>query len=124
MLISRQFKNNLGYQVDVERPHPIWKWDLERYNKNYYSYDGFNTKMVYHKGSQKGMQYGGQKGSGMDPVTIGATLKMLYEGAKAATDVYASQTATVIKNKWGKMMNNDPNWRPGLKCEPMFMLKA
>ncbi len=131
MLVSRSYRNNLGYQIDIDRPHPIWKWELERYNKNHYHYDGYNTKMIYHKGSEKGMQYGGRlikgekrmMGKGIDPMAVYKALQLLYTGAKAVSKFYSSETGTVIKNTYGKFMNSNPNWRSGFAGEKHMLTK-
>ena len=36
MISTRRYKNNIGYQYSVERPHPIYTTELYRPNKNYY----------------------------------------------------------------------------------------
>ncbi len=130
MLVSRTYRNNLGYQVDVDRPHPIWSWELQRYNRNYYEYDGYNTKLAFNKGSNKGLQYGGgshikqkQIGKGVDPQAIYKALQLLYTGAKAASSIYSSKPATMLKNTYGKMMNPDDRWRPGFAGEKHLLTK-
>lgn len=137
MLVSREYRNNLGYQIDIDRPKPIFAWEIDRFNKNRYHYDGYNTYMSFSRGREDGLQYGGgtcgkgkdcdckpiQSGKGVDPVTIGKTLEMLYTGAKLAPKIYASEPATVIKNTYGKFMNSNPNWRPGFAGEKHLISK-
>ena len=99
MLISRRYKNNSGYQINVDRLAPIFAGELQRYNRNHYSFDGYNTKMLYSRGSNKGLQYGGMNneslsGSGL----ISKTLSMLYQGAKKIPAIYASKPVTILKN--------------------------
>ncbi len=118
MLVTRSYRNNIGYQIDVNRPSPLWAWSLERHNKNYYSNDGYTSTISYNPGGEKGLQYGGgcnnnQKGHGIDPEAVVKALKLLYAGAKMAPKIYSSNIATKIKNKYGEFMNNNPNWRPG-----------
>jgi len=130
MLVSRTYRNNLGYQIDVDRPHPIFAWELQRFNRNYYDYDGYNVRVDYNKGGDKGLQYGGadcpkqrQMGSGVDPQTIYKALQMMYTGAKVIPKIYASKPATMLKNTYGKMINPGGNWRPGFAGEKHLMSK-
>lgn len=132
MLSTRTYRNNLGYQVDIDRKHPILLQELNRYNRNYYTYDGYNTKMDYNKGGDKGLQYGGASsnnkkiittGKGIDPITAVKTLQLLYTGAKAASSLYSSEPATMIKNTYGKFMNPEGTWRPGFAGEKHLMSK-
>jgi len=138
MLISREYRNNLGYQIDVDRPHPIFAWEIDRFNKNHYYYDGYNTYMKFNRGREEGLQYGGsnkcgkgkdcdcppeQTGKGLDPGTIFKTLQLLYTGAKMVPKIYSSVPATAIKNTYGKFMNSNPNWRPGFAGEKHLLSK-
>ncbi len=131
MLISRRYRNNLGYQIDVDRHHPIYQYETERYNKNHYEYDGYNTRMYYHKGSEKGLQYGGghkvdngQIGKGIDPQAVIKALQLLYVSGKAVSRFYSSETGTKIKNTYGNFMNKyNPNWRPGFAGEKHMLNK-
>lgn len=143
MLVSRTYRNNTGYQIDVSRPHPIVMRQIKRHNYNNYYYDGYNVSMSYNRGREKGLQYGGkkdcigcedkcvcdtndyQKGQGIDPASIYSALKTIYSGIKTASDIYASEPATVIKNTYGKFMNkNYPNWRSGFAGEKHLINKA
>ena len=144
MLNTRQYKNNLGFQIQVDRPHPIFAWDLDRFNKNTYHYDGYNTTMRFNRGREEGLQYGGkskkncdcssdkqdncecesiQSGNGLDPQTIYKTLQLLYTGAKTIPKIYSSEPATIVKNTYGKFMNSNPNWRPGFAGEKHLLSK-
>lgn len=130
MLVSRTYKNNLGYQIDVRRPEPIYSLNLNRYNKNYYTVEDNKVSMAYNKGNLKGLQFGGtcdkniQSGQGIDPKTIYNTLQLLYTGAKLIPKLYSSEPATILKNAYGKMMNpKNSNWRSGFAGEKHLLTK-
>ena len=128
MLVSRTYKHNIGYQVDVDRPHPIWAWPINRYNKNNYTFDGYNIRMNYEPGSKKGLQYGGklkktQSGEGVDVESIAKAAQLLQQMGKQALNFYSSETGTKLKNQYGKFMNNNPNWRPGFAGEKHMINK-
>ncbi len=132
MLVSRSYKNNWGYQVDNNRPHPISVWEYQRYNRNYYSYN-HNTgdvTMAYNRGGFKGLQYGGAKthnngqlGKGIDPKAVIKALQMLKIAGKVAVKAYASPAGNLVKNTYGKFMNKNPNWRPGFAGEKHMLTK-
>lgn len=114
MLYTRSMRDNIGYQIDVLRPHPMFVHPHHRINKNHYTYDGYNTSMDYIRGGEKGLQYGGA----IDFDTIQKTLNLLYEGSKLVSKAYSSEVGTQLKNSYGKFMNkSNPNWRPGFAGE-------
>ena len=131
MLLTRSYRNNMGYQIDVGRRHPLSAQQLQRANKNHFHFDGYNTHIKRDQMSQNGLQYGGgkknyhlgkgsnccQSGKGLNAVAIAKTAKMLYSGAKIANKLYASETGNQIRNTYGKFMNNNPNFRPGYAGE-------
>ena len=129
MLYTRAYRNNWGYQINVERRHPIWKYDLGRLNKNEYKRDSmYGHKIVIDNvGGRKGVQFGGANkknisdevytGSGVDPKVVLQAAQMLYTGAKKIGEFYSSETGTAIKNTYGKWMNADVNWAPGFPGE-------
>lgn len=128
MLNTRSYRNNLGYQIDIDRFHPIRINKLDRINKNNYYYDGYNVNMTINKTSEYGLQYGGgkkieQSGDGLDFQTISNTLKLLHSGTKKLSDFYSSETGNMIKNKYGKFMNSNKNWRPGFVGEKHMINK-
>ncbi len=124
MLVSRTYRNNLGYQIDVDRPNPILAWKLNRFNKNHYTFDGYNTYMVYTRGGEKGMQYGGSypsktehKGKGMTMKDSLKIAEMLNTRVKSFKDSVETTTREKLKNPYGKFMNPTNTYRPGFAGE-------
>ncbi len=132
MLVTRSYKNNWGYQVDTNRPHPISVWEPQRNNRNHYSYNIENgdVKMAYNRGREQGLQYGGkhkslncQLGKGIDPQAVIKALQMLKIAGKVAVKAYTSPAGNLVKNTYGKFMNKNPNWRPGFAGEKHMLTK-
>lgn len=132
MLVSRTYRNNLGFQIDVERPNPIYACQLHRFNRNHYTFDGYNTYMAYNRGGEKGMQYGGgdhsvlpssQKGSGLTMANSLKIAKLLNTQTKNLKQSLEPTIKNQLKNPYGKFMNPVNTYRPGFAGEKHLMNK-
>ncbi len=134
MLLSQAFKNNHGYQIQVDRLHPIYTYEMLRSNRNHYDNNGYDCYMTINKPIKTAIQTGQgyahnpkgdyMSGQGVDPVSIAKTLAMLKQGAESVVKAYSGETGTFIKNTYGKFMNEkNPNWRPGFVGEKHMVNK-
>jgi len=120
MFVSRTFKNNLGFQIQVDRTHPLSKYNLTRINKNKYSYNGYDTSMSYTRGRERGLQYGGGVGDSRNSIKdVVDILIEKHQNPQSGSGIVLGQTL-------GSMMNPLHNWRSGLNyfCKPLSIFKV
>lgn len=127
MLHSRRFKHNIGFQIDVDRLHPVAVWDLnENYNTNQYHYDpvthtvsmAFNN-VANAKGTMYGGSYGTQTGSGMVETidTAKVALDAILKVGKVAASIYKSEPLNRVRNAIASKLTKNKNFRPGFAGE-------